>query len=58
MGALENEIPHKLDAILEQAKKTNGRLGKLELWRAWLTGGVAFAVAGLSAAATVYGFLK
>ena len=41
MTALETNIMPKLDAIHEQALKHNGRLGKLEGWRTWLTGMVA-----------------
>lgn len=58
MDNIQTEISAKLSAILANTEKTNGRLGRLERWRAWLTGGVAFAVAGLGAAATVLGFLR
>jgi len=35
----------RLDEILEQVKKTNGRVLELEKWRAYLTGAVALAIA-------------
>ena len=35
----------RLDEILDQVKKTNGRVLELEKWRAYLTGAVALAIA-------------
>ncbi len=58
MDTLSHEIPPKLDEILGQVKATNGRLRRVELWRAWVTGGVVFTAAALSAAGTVYAMLK
>jgi hypothetical protein len=58
MGALEREIPEKLDRIIQQTELTNGRLRRVEMWRAWLTGGVVFTLAALSAAGTVWAMLK
>ena len=34
----------KLDEILDQTKLTNGRIGKLERWRAYITGGLAVVI--------------
>lgn len=36
------ELNEKLDKILSQCERTNGRVSQLERWRSWLTGGVAF----------------
>lgn len=33
-------IQDKLDKILVQTIKTNGRLGKLEVWKGYITGGL------------------
>lgn len=35
----------RLDDILDQVKKTNGRVLELEKWKSYLTGAVALAVA-------------
>lgn len=53
MDAVEHEISGKLDKITDLVTATNGRLRKVELWRAWVTGGVVVTLAALSAAATV-----
>ena len=36
-----DEINRKLDTIHEQTVKTNGRIGSLEKWRSFITGGLA-----------------
>lgn len=41
---LEDLDKHRLTPTLEQAKKTNGRVDKLENWRIWLTGCAAVVV--------------
>jgi hypothetical protein len=41
MFGFEKDMRDVRGAILEQAKKTNGRVSKLESWRAYLTGGLA-----------------
>lgn len=50
-------IHEKLDKILEQVIATNGRLRKIEVWRAWLTGGVVITLGAVSLAATVMGII-
>jgi hypothetical protein len=35
------EIHEDVKAILEQTKKTNGRVNSLEIWRGYITGGLA-----------------
>ena len=44
-------IHRRTDEILEQVKRTNGRVGRLEDWKAQLTGGlkVSLLVTGLFA---------
>jgi len=58
MNGVEHEISSKLDKITELVTATNGRLRKVELWRAWVTGGVVVTLAALSAAATVVAMVK
>ncbi len=58
VDSLKQTIPSKLDEILTQVKSTNGRLRKVELWKAWLTGGVVFLGMAASAAATAWGLIK
>lgn len=43
----EMDLRHqeKLDSILDQVKKTNGRVTDLEKWKAYITGAVALALA-------------
>lgn len=38
---LHTGLHEKLDSILSEARKTNGRIGKLEQWRSFITGGLA-----------------
>jgi hypothetical protein len=35
------EIHNDVKSILEQTKKTNGRVSALEVWRGYITGGIA-----------------
>jgi len=58
MDSLEHQIAPKLDTIEKLVRATNGRLRKVELWRAWVTGGVVVTLAALSAAATVVAMVK
>jgi hypothetical protein len=48
-------IEEKLGEILTHVRATNGRVGKLERWRSYLTGGVAFT---LTAVAGAFALLK
>lgn len=41
IDAMQRTIHEKLDEILVQVKKTNGRVGRLENWRAYTTGAIA-----------------
>jgi len=48
---LRKDMHHKIDAILKQVIKTNGRVNKLEAWKDQMMGGlkvalVIFALAG------------
>lgn len=35
------EVKEKLEEILEQTKRTNGRVSSLEVWRGYTTGAIA-----------------
>jgi len=53
----ERDIASKLDTIESLVRATNGRLRKVELWRAWLTGGVVVTMGALGTAGAVMGLL-
>lgn len=58
MSHVERDIASKLDTIESLVRATNGRLRKVETWRAWLTGGVVVTAGALSAAGTVWAILR
>lgn len=41
MAEMKEDIMQVLERIEAQTTKTNGRVSKLEGWRAWITGGLA-----------------
>lgn len=43
-------IDEKLSEILQLAKATNGRVSRLERWRSYISGGVAFTLSALAGA--------
>ena len=57
MDGVEHEIKGKLDTIETLVRATNGRLRKVELWRAWLTGGVVVTMGAVSAAGAILALL-
>ena len=44
LRAILRDIHKKLDAIQIQTTKTNGRISSLEIWRGYITGGLAVLV--------------
>ena len=38
---MDRRVSKRLEELIEQTKKTNGRVQELERWKAYLTGGVA-----------------
>lgn len=42
---LHKSLHDKLDEIFHEVKRTNGRLSKLEVWRSFISGGLAILMA-------------
>ena len=38
---MDDRVTRRLEELIEQTKKTNGRVQELERWKAYLTGGLA-----------------
>jgi len=42
LESIERKVEDGFQTVTEKQDLTNGRVKSLELWRAWLTGGVVF----------------
>jgi hypothetical protein len=48
MKDTHEHIAEKLEQILEQTTRTNGRVSRLENWKAWITGSIGVILPVLS----------